>query len=106
MNEQQIQFDSNLKLLAEGTLSLSEKDKQYQVKMEMMRKELNTIGQSIEARLDTKLTTYENGQSINKTTIETQMEHSMKRYSESMNLMEKRLANLVEDKGTETKKVT
>jgi hypothetical protein len=29
-----------MKLLAEGTLSLSEKDKQYQVKMEMMRKEL------------------------------------------------------------------
>lgn len=44
MNEQQIQFDGNLKLLAEGTLSLSEKDKQYQVKMEMMRKELQTIG--------------------------------------------------------------
>ena len=30
----------------------------------------------------------------------------MKRYSESMNLIEKRLANLVEEKGTETKKVT
>jgi len=29
MNEQQVQFDANLKLLAEGTLSLSEKDKQY-----------------------------------------------------------------------------
>ena len=28
----------------------------------------------------------------------------MKRYAEQMNLMEKRLANLVEDKGTETKK--
>jgi hypothetical protein len=61
MNEQQVQFDGNMKLLAEGTLSLSEKDKQYQVKMEMMRKELTTIGQSIEARMDTKLTTYENG---------------------------------------------
>jgi len=34
------------------------------------------------------------------------MEQSMKRYSESMNLIEKRLANLVEEKGTETKKVT
>lgn len=72
----------------------------------MMRKELNTIGQSIETRLDTKLTTYESGQSINKTTIETQMEQSMKRYNEALNLMEKRLANLVEDKGTETKRVT
>ena len=71
MNEQQIQFDGNLKLLAEGTLSLSEKDEQYQVKMEMMRKELQTIGQSIEVRMDTKLSTYENGASINKTTIET-----------------------------------
>jgi exonuclease VII small subunit len=39
--------------------------------MEIMRKEIQTIGQSIEARLDTKLTTYENGVSINKTTIET-----------------------------------
>ena len=44
MNEQQVLFDGNLKLLAEGTLSISEKDKQYQVKMEMMRKELQTIG--------------------------------------------------------------
>lgn len=61
LNEQQVQFDGNLKLLAEGTLSLSEKDKQYQLKMEMMRKELTTIGQSIEARMDTKLTTYESG---------------------------------------------
>ena len=74
--------------------------------MEMMRKELQTIGASIETRLDTKLTTYENGASINKTTIETQMEQTMKRYTEALNLMEKRLANLVEDKGTETKKVT
>ncbi len=64
------------------------------------------MGQSIEARLDTKLTTYENGASINKTTIETQMEQAMKRYSETMNLMEKRMANLVDDKSTETKKVT
>lgn len=30
----------------------------------------------------------------------------MKRYQEAMNLMEKRLANLVDDKATETKKVT
>lgn len=30
----------------------------------------------------------------------------MKRYTEALNLMEKRLANLVEDKGTETKRVT
>jgi hypothetical protein len=42
--------------------------------MEMMRKELTTIGQSIEARMDTKLTTYESGQAMNKTTIETQLE--------------------------------
>ena len=61
MNEQQVQFDANLKLLAEGTLSLSDKDKQYQVKMDMMRKELQSIGSSIEARIDTKLTTFENG---------------------------------------------
>ena len=56
--------------------------------------------------METKLSTYENGATMNKTTIETQMEHSMKRYNDQMNLMEKRLANLVEDKGTETKRVT
>lgn len=106
MNEQQVQFDANLKLLAEGTLSLSEKDKQYQVKMDMMRKELQSMGAAIETRIDTKLTTYENGQQINKTTIETQMEQAMKRYTEQLNLMEKRQANLVEDKASETKKVT
>jgi len=32
--------------------------------------------------MDTKLSTYENGATMNKTTIETQMEHSMKRYNE------------------------
>ena len=74
MNEQQVQFDSNLKLLAEGTLSLSDKDKQYQVKMDMMRKELTNIGQSIEARIDTKLQTFESGQQVVKATIETQLE--------------------------------
>ncbi len=56
--------------------------------------------------MDTKLTTYENGQVMNKTTLETQMEQQIKRYSEQINLMEKRLANLVDDKSTETKKVT
>ena len=30
----------------------------------------------------------------------------MKRNTEALNLMDKRLANLVEDKGTETKRVT
>lgn len=74
--------------------------------MEMMRKELTTIGQSIEARMDTKLTTYESGQAMVKTTIETQMEQAMRRYGDQVSLMEKRLANLVEDKATETKKVT
>lgn len=37
----------------------------------MMRKELQSIGSSIEARIDTKLTTFENAQQITKTTIET-----------------------------------
>ena len=74
MNEQQVLFDGNMKLLAEGTLNLSEKDKQYQLKMDMMRKELTTIGQSIETRMDTKLTTYESGLAMNKSTLDTQME--------------------------------
>ena len=73
-------FDGNLKLLAEGTLSISEKDKQYQVKMDMMRKELTNIGHSIETRMDTKLTTYESGLAMNKNTLDTQMESYMKRY--------------------------
>ena len=34
------------------------------------------------------------------------MEAAMKRYNEQLNLMEKRLGNLVEDRGTEVKKVT
>ena len=80
MNEQQVLFDGNLKLLAEGTLSISEKDKQYQTKMEMMRKELTNIGHCIETRRDTKLTTYESGLAMNKSTLDTQMESYMKRY--------------------------
>lgn len=56
--------------------------------------------------MDTKLTTYESGQAMNKTTIETQLEQAMRRYGDQISLMEKRLANLVEDKATETKKVT
>jgi len=34
VNEQQVQFDANLKLLAEGTLNLSEKDKQYALRFD------------------------------------------------------------------------
>lgn len=30
--------------------------------MDMMRKELQTLGQAIEARIDTRMTTYENAQ--------------------------------------------
>ena len=82
MNEQQVQFDSNLKLLAEGTISLSDKDKQYQVKMDMLRKELQNIGTSIEARIDSKLTTYENGEQLARSTIETQLDQVMRRYGD------------------------
>ena len=32
--------------------------------------------------METKLTTYENGQMMNKSTIESQMEQHMKRYTE------------------------
>lgn len=71
-----------MKLLAEGTLSLSEKDKQYSLKMEMIKKDLATLAQAIETRMDTKLSTIENGQQINKSTIETQMEQALKRYSD------------------------
>lgn len=74
MNEQQVQFDANLKLLAEGTLSLSDKDKQYTVKMDLMRKELQTLGQAIETKIDSRMTTYENAQQVTRSTIETQLE--------------------------------
>lgn len=50
-----------MKLLAEGTLSLSEKDKQYGLKMDMFKKDLATLAQAIETRMDTKLSTLENG---------------------------------------------
>jgi hypothetical protein len=50
--------------------------------MDMMRKELQNLGQAIETRIDSKLSTYENGHQITKTTIETQLEQSMKRYND------------------------
>ena len=34
------------------------------------------------------------------------MEQAMKRYADQMNLVEKRLANLVDDRAAETKRVT
>lgn len=50
--------------------------------MDMMRKELQTLGQAIEVRIDTRMTTYENAQQVTRATIETQLEQAMKRYSE------------------------
>ena len=41
LSEHQIALDNNIKLLAEGTLNLSEKDKQYQIKLDNMRKDLS-----------------------------------------------------------------
>ena len=35
-----MQFDTNMKLLAEGTLSLSEKDKGYTLKIDLLKKEI------------------------------------------------------------------
>ena len=48
----------------------------------MIKKDLATLAQAIETRMDTKLSTIENGQQINKSTIETQMEQALKRYSD------------------------
>jgi hypothetical protein len=48
--------------------------------MDMMRKELTNIGHSIETRMDTRLTTYESGLAMNKSTLDIQMESYMKRY--------------------------
>lgn len=65
-----MQFDNNLKLLAEGTLSLSEKEKQFSLKVEIMRKDLQNMANSLETRLETKLSSVENGQKVNVSTIE------------------------------------
>jgi hypothetical protein len=35
-----MQFETNMKLLAEGTLSLSEKEKGYNLKIDLLKKEL------------------------------------------------------------------
>jgi hypothetical protein len=48
-------------LLAEGTLNLSEKEKQFALKVEIMRKDLQNMANSIETRLDTKLSSVESG---------------------------------------------
>lgn len=106
INEQQVQFDANLKLLAEGTLSLSDKDKQYSTKLELMRKELQTLGQAIETRIDAKLSTYESTQQMAKATIETQLDQAVKRYGDQFQLTEKRLQNLLEERTSDTKRVT
>lgn len=104
MNEQQVQFDNNLKLLAEGTLSLSEKEKQFALKVEIMRKDLQNITNSLEARLETKLSSVENGQKVSASAVETQLENGFRRFSEQTAALEKRLAALVDEKAFETKK--
>ena len=82
INEQQMQFDNNLKLLAEGTLSLSEKEKQFSLKVEIMRKDLQNMANSLETRLETKLSSVENGQKVNVSTIEQQVESGFKRFND------------------------
>lgn len=77
-----MQFDNNLKLLAEGTLSLSEKEKQFSLKVEIMRKDLQNMANSLETRLETKLSSVENGQKVNVSTIEQQVESGFKRFND------------------------
>ena len=50
-----------MKLLAEGTLNLSEKDKQYAMRFDQMRKEVQAMNAAFESRIDTRLQTYESG---------------------------------------------
>ena len=92
--------------MAEGTLSLSEKDKQYQLKMDLMRKDLANMANAIETRIDSKLTTFENGQQIIRSTIETQIDQALKRYSDQIGMLEKKILGQLDDRVLDTKKAS
>lgn len=47
-----------------------------------MRKEVQGMNAAFEARIDTRLQTYESGQAVTKQIIETQLEQSMRRYND------------------------
>eukprot|EP00347_Sterkiella_histriomuscorum_P008751 403343892 len=104
MNEQQLQFDNNLKLLAEGTLSLSEKEKQFALKVEIMRKDLSNMANSIETRLDTKLSSVETGQKVSASTIENQVESGFKRFNDQLTILEKRMLTQMDEKVFDSRK--
>ena len=59
-----------MKLLAEGTLSLSEKDKGYNLKIDLLKKEISGISASIDTKLETRLSSMESGHKISASTIE------------------------------------
>jgi hypothetical protein len=92
--------------LAEGTLSLSEKEKQFALKVEIMRKDLSNMANSIESRLDTKLSSVESGQKVNVTTIENQMESGFKRFNDQLSILEKKVMTAVDERVFEGRKLT
>lgn len=82
ISEQHLQFDTNMKLLAEGTLSLSEKEKGYNLKIDLLKKEVSNLGSSIETKLESRLSSMESGHKVSASTIENQMETSFKRFND------------------------
>ena len=103
LNDQSVQCDNNLKLLAEGTLSLSEKDKQYQMKMDLMKKDLQNFAQAVEARMDSRFGAIDNNMQMNKTATESQVDIALKKYGEHIALMEKKIVNSTDDKVAENR---
>ena len=82
LNDMAMKYDSNMKLLAEGTLTLSEKDKQYSLKVDTIKKDLQSLASAIETRIDSKLYSLENGQQVSRSTLEQQVDMALKRYGD------------------------
>ena len=63
------------------------------------------MANSLETRLETKLSSVENGQKVNVSTIEQQVESGFKRFNDQLSILEKRLLTQMDEKVFESRKV-
>ncbi len=95
-----------MKLIQDGNNQSLEKDKAWATRLDNLKKELATLSQGVEGRLDTKLLNLERNQQNMKSTLEQRIDQSERKFVEGMNLLEKKITSHYDDKLFDLRKQT
>lgn len=74
--------------------------------IEILKRETGNLVQSLENRIEVKISQVEKSMHTHNTNIEMQLDTFTSKYAESLNILEKKLINTVDDKLYELKKST